>query len=77
MSQDLIDHLVDGESDDNNNIDSDDDPIYFNIENDEFMKWSMMKTMTVTMMMKIQTNNKCELETITALCVALPWLWIT
>ena len=38
MSQDLIDHLVDGESDDNNNIDSDDDPIYFNNENDEFMK---------------------------------------
>ena len=59
MSQDLIDHLVDGESDDNNNIDSDDDPIYFNIEMMTFMKWSMMKTMTVTMMMKIQTNNKC------------------
>ena len=30
----LVDLLVD----DDNNIDNDDDPIYFNIENDEFMK---------------------------------------
>ena len=36
MPQDLIDLLVDDESDNDNNIENDDDPIDFNIEDDDF-----------------------------------------
>ena len=36
MPQDLIDLLVDDESDNDNSIDNDDDPIDFNIEDDDF-----------------------------------------